>query len=677
MSRFRARTLPDALRSAADADPDRLAFRFVAGDHVVDSVTTKALLTRARGVAAALAEHAPAGARAVLVYPPGLDFVAAFFGCQLAGMVPVPVHPPDQVRPARTLRRISAIVADAAPAVLLTTEAIRGMQSAMATVAPELGVPRWLATDHLDGATDGEHAERTTDEIAFLQYTSGSTAQPRGVVISHDNVLANVDMISRAWRLEATTATASWLPLFHDMGLIGHVLLPVAIRCESTLLSPVEFLQQPLSWLRVLSRFEIEMSGCPNFGFDLVARKVAESDLAGLDLRRWRIAYNGAEPVRAATLDRFAAALAPTGFRRGALTPCYGLAEATLFVSGEPAAGGPVAQALDGDALAGGRVRKTDPDRLGARTLVASGAVAHGLEIAIVDPDSRVRASNDQIGEIWVRGPSVARGYAGPPDQTRETFAGRIAITGESPFLRTGDLGFLHDGKLFIVGRCKDLMIIAGRNIYPQDIELSAEVSHPALRRSCCAAFSYEAADEERIAVVIELQKDSAAEPAAVAEAICAAVINQHDIPLHHVVLLRAGSIPKTSSGKIQRSACRAAFLDGSLDQVHTTEHARAAAEAPAGLDRAALREMSPDQATRALEAYLCTAVAMLTRRALSSIDPGLAIERIGLDSLTAADLALTVQQNLGTPVFISDVFQSTSLRQLAERLAVIARRAP
>jgi len=370
-------------------------------------------------------------------------------------------------------------------------------------------------------------------------------------MVSHGNLLHNEEMIRRAFGQSADSVIVGWLPLYHDMGLIGNVLQPLYLGARCVLQAPATFLQRPLSWLAAISRYRATTSGAPNFAYDLCVRKIGEEQRAGLDLASWEVAFNGAEPVRPDTLDRFAAAFAPQGFRRNAFYPCYGLAEATLFVSGGGKGAPPVVVAE------------------GARGLVGCGRPWMDQRLAVVDPESGRLASDGQEGELWISGPSVAQGYWRQPEATERDFRARLAgdltDTGEGLFLRTGDLGFLRGGELFVTGRIKDLIIIRGRNLYPQDVERTAEESHAALRPGCGAAFAVEGDGEERLVVVQELDPHRRDEAGAALEALRRAVAEEHEVMLHQAVLVRAGTIPKTSSGKIQRHAARAAFLAGTL----------------------------------------------------------------------------------------------------------------
>lgn len=560
-------TFLDLLRLRAREQPDRRAYIFLSDGEAAEATLTYGELDRqARAIGAALA-HA-AGERALLLYPPGLEFVAAFFGCLYAGVVAVPAYPPDPTRLAQSLPRLRAIVQDARPALILTVSPILAFAEALAASEPELAAPRWLATDELARAS-GDDWRRPpavgAGTLAFLQYTSGSTAEPKGVMVSHGNLMHNSAHICRMGEHTVASVYVCWLPMYHDMGLIGGVLQPLYAGMLGVLLSPAAFLVRPRRWLRAIANYGGTTSPFPNFALDLCVRRVAAVDRAALDLSGWRLACNGAEPIRAESLDRFTEAFGPSGFRPEAHYPAYGLAEATLIVSGGAIDEPPRRLSVDRAALEAGRVVAVSADAPGARPLVGCGRSLPDQRIVIVDPERGTLRADHEVGEIWVRGPSVARGYWDRPEQTAEAFGARLEGDAD-PFLRTGDLGFLSGGELFVVGRLKDLLILSGRNHHPQDIELTVERSHAAVRPGGVAAFAVEVEGAERPVVVAEV--DPAASPDEVSRAIRDAVGARHDLALHALRLVAPRTIPKTSSGKLQRRACRDAFLRGALAEL-------------------------------------------------------------------------------------------------------------
>ena len=563
-------TLVDILHSKALHQPDKKAFTFLLdGETDQTSLTYRELDLLSRAIATGLQDLGANGERALLIYPPGLEFIAAFFGCLYAGVVAVPAYPP---RRNQSLSYLQAIVADARASIALTTTTVLSNVERQFTQSPTLQALRWLATDNMksDLAQAWHKPDISSDTLAFLQYTSGSTATPKGVMVTHGNVLHNEQIIQKGFQHTEQTIVVGWLPLFHDMGLIGHVLQPLYLGIPCILMSPLAFLQRPVRWLQAISRYKATTSGGPNFAYDLCVDKITYEQRETLDLSSWDVAFNGAEPVRAETLERFAAAFEPYGFRRKAFYPCYGMAETTLIVSGGLKAALPVLKTVQGDALEQNQVVSAAQENDGVRTLVGCGQTLLEQQIVIAHPETLTRCQPNQVGEIWVSGKSVAQGYWNRPEETHTTFRAYLADTGEGPFLRTGDLGFLHDGELFVTGRLKDLIIIRGRNHYPQDIELTVEQSHPALRGGCSAAFSVDVKGQERLVVACEVERTSLRKLAvdAVGKSIYQAVIEQHELEVYAILLLKTGSIPKTSSGKIQRRACRAGFLAGCLDVV-------------------------------------------------------------------------------------------------------------
>jgi acyl-CoA synthetase (AMP-forming)/AMP-acid ligase II len=579
-------TLVELVRLRAAEQPLRRAFTFLVDGEAEESTLTYGELDRrARAIAAALQARGAAGERAVLLYPPGVEFITAFLGCLYAGVVAVPAYPPDPTRLARTLPRLEAIVADAGARWVLTTSPLLEMAELILEQAESLRSRTWLATDARE--QEGEAGWRDpgvgSDSVAFLQYTSGSTGTPKGVILSHGNLLANSRLIHGGFRHSSRSVGVIWLPQYHDMGLIGGILQPIYGGFPVVLMSPLHFLQRPLRWLEAISRHRATSSGGPNFAYELCIRKSTPEERARLDLSCWDIAFSGAEPVRAQTLERFVEAFAPTGFRASAFYPCYGLAEATLFVTGARELTPLQVRSYDKAALERGEVRPAGGP--GERTAALVGCGPAHERLLIVDPETRRVCPPRRVGEIWLSGPSVARGYWERPEETASTFGARAEGV-EGAFLRTGDLGFLDEGELFVASRLKDLIILRGRNHYPQDLERAVEESHSALRPGCGAAFSFEVDGEERLVVVHELDTRQSVEPAEVCKAVRRAVLEQHEVAVDAVVLLQPGSIPKTSSGKIQRRQCRAGFLAGELQELHrdlATETSRRPAPVQSG----------------------------------------------------------------------------------------------
>ncbi|MEA2695243.1 MAG: hypothetical protein QOJ16_4630, partial [Acidobacteriota bacterium] len=653
--------------------PDSHAYTFLAdGEGEGASLTYAQLDARARALAAVLAERGLRGERALLLFPPGLDFILAFWGCLYAGVVAVPAYPPKE-RAGQLDSRLLAILADARPRAVLTTAAVRARLEGLSARLPGLADLAWFAADEVpDAAAEGFRDPRLAPaDLAFLQYTSGSTALPKGVMVSHGNLRHNEEMIRQAFGQSAESVIVGWLPLYHDMGLIGNVLQPLYLGARCILMSPLAFLQRPRRWLAAISRYRATTSGGPNFAFDLCVRKIPPEARAGLDLGSWTLAFNGAEPVRAETLERFAAAFAPCGFRRSAFYPCYGLAEATLFAAGGAPGRGPVARSFDRAELERNRAAPAAPEEGAA--LVACGGPWLGQRLAIADPESGALRPAGQVGEIWLSGPSVAAGYWGRPEESEETFRARLAGDPDGvPFLRTGDLGFVDGdtGELFVAGRLKDLIILRGRNLYPQDVERVAEQSFPGLRPGSSAAFAVEVAGvdgvEERLVVVLELDRHAAQGPAGpVVDAVRAAVAARLEAQIHEVVLVRAGAVPKTSSGKIQRRATRAAYLAGRLEAVARSAVGGEGGEGgEAALTRAGLLALEPEARFPALLRDLRGRAARAARMAAAGLSPDLPLS--GLDSLAALELRNAIERDLGVDLPLATLLAAPTPRRLA-----------
>jgi acyl-CoA synthetase (AMP-forming)/AMP-acid ligase II len=565
-----------------------VAFTFlVDGATAEASLSYAALHDQARAIGQLLDSIGVRGERVLLLYPAGLEYIAAFFGCLYAGAVAVPGYPP---RFHRSLERLQSIAEDAHATVALTTTALLAKTKQWFTWTPELSRLHWFSTDQLacSGDDTWESPAIDSESLALLQYTSGSTHVPKGVMLSHANLLHNTHQIQQVLELTEDSIGVGWLPLHHDMGLIGSVLQPLYSGFSCILMSPMAFLQRPVRWLQAIHRYQATISGGPNFAYDLCSRKITMEQLDTLDLSSWDVAINGAEPIRRSTIDQFIATFEPCGFRREAFYPCYGLAEATLMTSGGGKDASPIVRTVQKVALEQHQMAIPCIGHRGAQALVGCGKSLDDQHLLIVDPDTRTECGPDRVGEIWLAGRSVARGYWNAPQATHDTFEAHLADTGEGPFLRTGDLGFLHHGELFVTGRLKDVIVIRARTHYPQDIEATVEQSHAALRPHCCAAIAVEMDGEERLVVVQEMERRWCARPSGVGDAahaesigiprhldldtlfgnVCQAVAEKHDVQVSAVILIRSGSLPKTSSGKIRRHACRTHFLNQTLDVV-------------------------------------------------------------------------------------------------------------
>ncbi|MEM8530263.1 MAG: fatty acyl-AMP ligase [Chloroflexota bacterium] len=577
-------TLVDVLETRLQETPDQVAYTFLrSGNNTPDRITYRQLAHQVHALSVVLHHHQSVGQRVLLLLPSGLPYIIAYLSCLSIGAVAVPAYPPHSVR---SLPRIQSIVADSQASIVLTTEHVWHKIQQWREHIPDLTDLTWLTVDTFDETLSTELVkpviERTT--LAFLQYTSGSTSLPKGVMVSHENLLHNLSMMYTHWKLDMQEhpVGVSWLPIFHDMGLIAGMLLPLYGGFPAFFMAPTDFIHRPLCWLQALSEYRGTYSCAPNFAYELCVRRVNDADIATLDLQHWRVALNGAEPIQARTLERFTEKFAVCGFQPQHFLAGYGLAEATLMVScGNPVTS-PSVKTVSRDHLTQHVVKEVaENDHRPVQELISCGPPSGEQKVLIVHPETCEPCSSHEVGEIWVAGPSVAQGYWQNPTETTETFQAYVA-NGEGPFLRTGDLGVLLEDELYLMGRLKDLIIIGGRNYYPQDIEMTVEQSHDAIRLGGCASFSVTTEYQERLVILAEVShrykpiqrhQTSPQVPShyikvpeqELIQTIRRAIVDTYDVPIWKVVLLKAGSVCKTSSGKIQRRACQAAFLAGNL----------------------------------------------------------------------------------------------------------------
>lgn len=553
-------------RRAADQADDR-AYVFVSDRGTEEAALTfRHLHDAATALAARLTAAAQPGDRAILVFPPGIEFMVALFGCLMAGIIAVPMMMPRR----NSARDASAaILVDCTPALALTTSAFALRSDLRERFAQEN--IRWLEVDLSEAAgATVDLREPAPDDIAFLQYTSGSTSEPKGVMVSHANLLANLEMIRIALGNTRQSTHVNWVPLYHDMGLILNALQALYVGATCVLMAPNAFMQRPLGWLRAISQYRAEVACSPNFGFDLCVSRYRTDQMEGIDLSSLRIALNGAEPVRADTIARFIETFAPHGFDPRAMYPAYGMAEATLLISGGRRGGGHLTRQVSRAALqAHAAEAPADPDD--ALLVVGCGRALTGERIAIVDPERHVQLPADRIGEIWVSGANITRAYWRNDAATREGLNAEIPSE-EGRWLRTGDLGFVDvTGELFVTGRIKDLIIIRGINHYPQDIEHTVQSLDGALRENCGAAFSVQDENgEESLVIVQEVERIArhSIDTAEIKGRIRETVADSHEVSARHIALIRPGALPKTTSGKIQRKLARRLWLDGGFEEI-------------------------------------------------------------------------------------------------------------
>jgi len=665
----KVQTLVELLSQRAQQFREKRAFSFVrAQDGDLVNMTYGQLHDDAMAIAAELQTRIQPGDRAWLLFPPGLESIAAFFGCLYAGVVAVPLAPPRARRFSRSLR---AVLEASDPALVLTSSEHLDQAASLYGELPQIRSLPWLATNTLRAGRRRLWREPriSPDDIAFLQYTSGSTAAPKGVMLSHANLIHNSSLIRAAFGTEEDSTAVFWLPLYHDMGLIGGVIQPIYCGGSCTLLAPAAFLQRPRLWLETISSHRAAISGGPDFAYDVCARKIDPAERRGLDLSGWHLAFTGAEPIRAGTLERFASAFSECGFRREAFLPVYGLAEGTLMVSGGPRGIPPITVHVDATILGDHRVREPDNPKAAVRSLVGSGICLPGQRVAIIDPQTRRPCREDEVGEVWVQGPSVGRGYFRQPEATNQTFQGYVADLGEGPYLRTGDLGFIRHDQLFVTGRLKDLIIIRGRNYYPEDIELIVNGAHASFRAGHCVAFSAEIAEQERLVVVQEIEpRTRTIDSEAAFQAIRQAISTIHDLEVYSIVLARAGAIPKTTSGKRRRAACRDQFLNGALEN-----HACWTAEIRNGR-RHPRAVGSPESAgrptAREIETWLVRRISSQLGVPTCQVDVTTAFLELGMGSLDAMEVAADLQNWLNRRLSPTAIYNYPTIASLAHWLA-------
>lgn len=593
------RTLVDLLSVRAYNTPDKCIYEFIDDlQSVPKKVTYRQLFSRVRAIAHYLQELKLQDQRILLLFPPGLDYIIGFYACLAAGAIAVPTYPPNPWRLERSLKRLQVIMDNCGAHHILTTASFKRqinllkIKHKISRGVSQLSHPLtknysdnpksdyffqellsldWIAIDHIQPtlANEWQPPAISANSIAFLQYTSGSTSQPKGVTLNHKNLLVNSEQSKKRMGLNQDFHFVSWLPMYHDLGLIGAVLQPLYCGATATYTSPMLFLQNPVSWLEIITQIENQpvCSGGPNFGYELCNRKVSQEKLESLNLSNWKVAVNGAEPIRPETLLRFALKFKAAGFEGTRFFPCYGLAEATLYVAGgffEPDSG---YQAFLKKSLEKNRLEPALATE-SSYQLIHCGSPAQNQQVCIVDPNTHEKKAPGEIGEIWIKGDNVSSGYWDNPQATEEAFGGYISETNDGPYLRTGDLGGFYNGRLFITGRIKDLIIIRGRNYYPQDIEYISENAHPMLRKGCSAAFAIGEPGEPRVALVIEVKPKRGLELRPLIQKIRSTVAEELELGLARIVLIKARTIPKTSSGKIQRRETRTRLERGLLQVV-------------------------------------------------------------------------------------------------------------
>ncbi len=689
-------TLVELLQYQARRHPDRVAYTFLEdGEREGDRITYGELDRDARSLAALLQQLGQPGERALLVYPNGIEFLVAFFGSLYAGFTAVPAPPPEGIRLQRTLPRLEAIAKNAEPVVVLTTARILGMIDQFLAHSPALESARWIATNSLEADLSSQWQDLRVrpSNLAVLQYTSGSTGTPRGVMVSHRKILRHCAFIASGLGYDETSVELTWVPNFHDYGLMEGLLQPMYQGSQGLIMAPQDFIQHPDRWLRALSKFRVTNSGGPNFAYELALARTRPEQLEGIDLSGIRSLINAAEPVHAETMKRFYERFKDHGLRWQALFPAFGLAEATLVVTGKgPQADGPILTHVEVEPLEKeGRIVEADEPSDSTRTFVGCGRPVLNTKVVIVDAETQTRRGDDRVGEIWVSSSSIPRGYWRNAGATAETFQAYLEDTGEGPFLRTGDLGFLRHGELHITGRLKDLIIIRGQNYYPSDIEWTLEHSHQNLRPGCSAAFSVEAGGEERLVVMAEVRRwqEESGERVdldPVIQAIREEVVATHGVEVFAVELIKARELIKTSSGKIARAACKRAFLEGTADMVQRWTQAfesvrrQSQEEQRELLQR--LEQAAADDAARAeasqpasgseaqIRAWLVQRLAALLQVDAAAIDVTAPFARYGMDSARSVSLSGELEDWLSRRLPTTLLYQYPTVEALSRHLA-------
>jgi acyl-CoA synthetase (AMP-forming)/AMP-acid ligase II/acyl carrier protein len=654
----RAPTIAAVLRAQADRRGAVTAYRYLEdGESETRSITYSELEIEARAVAARLQETAQRGDRALIMSDDSIDFVRAFMGCQLAGVIAVPVSPPFPSQRGRRVETLRAIGHNCGARIMLTSWP-QEFRDRVQGVAPELGDLRWIAVDEVPTSAAAEFRDHSVraDDVSFLQYTSGSTSTPRGVIVTHDMLAHNEAYIQRATDVDEHDIMVSWLPLFHDMGLIGGVLPSVYSGLQTVLMPPVAFARRPLNWLQAISRYRATVTAAPDSAYRLCVEKIDEEERAQLDLGSWRLALNGAEPLAASTLEAFVETFGPCGFDRRSWYPTYGLAECTLMATAPEPGAGAKTLAVQSEALRSGRMTPGED-----KVILGCGKPTMHRRIELVDPDTARCVEAGMVGEIWIAGPDVARAYWGLPDESGRVFEAQLAGTGEGPFLRSGDLGFMWDGELYVTGRLKDVIIVGGRNHYPQDIEATVLSVHRSLVDGACAAFTVPRDGRERVVVVAEMvgaRLRRGVDLEELARRITSAVASEHGIALAEVALVNRKSVPRTSSGKVQRRACCAAFEAGGLSRAQTCT-----------LDGDVVELPSPEERRRTLRRLLVEQIESVLRVSSHTTDTTVPFQELGLDSLMTAELRERLEAALGQRLSPTMFFAHPTTDRLVQQL--------
>ena len=654
-------TLPNILQMRAIETPDETAYIFLRdGEDDEERITYAELDKAANLIAHRLLAMNMKGERALMLFPPGLEFVKSLFGCFYAGVIAVPAYPP---RKNRSLERIKILVVDSGSRVVISTADISQATERSFADLEELQSMQWLVTDDLKTnlLPEARPLPPLPNDIALLQYTSGSTGTPKGVMVTHRNIMRVAEFMRRSFKLSRESISITWLPIFHDNGLIDGICDPIYTGYKGIFLSPITFIQRPFRWLKAITKYGGTHSGAPNFAFDHCVDGISDEEKIQLDLSSLKTMYSGAEPVRKSTLDRFISSFKDRGFKAHTLCPSYGMAETTLIIAGPPALRGYVSLSVAGSALEKNKIILLPENEADARFLVGIGFPWIDTKVRIVNPETLLPCKDDEVGEIWVNGSIVTAGYWDKPEITEKTYSAQIQDEPGLKYLRTGDLGFFHQGELYITGRLKDMIIIRGSNYYPQDIEFVAEASHTALRANASAAFSVEVNNEEKLVIVVEVERTAIKDLNVdeVCDAIRQQVSEEFELEVYGIQLIRTASILKTSSGKIQRKACKEGFLDKSLQKV-----GESILEVSTSTDAHPVKAID----LPSLQAWLMAWLHIHLKIPFEKIDASKPISVYGLNSMKAVQLQQDVLDKYGVNMPPYLFFDKSTLKELSEK---------
>uniref|UniRef100_UPI0025C5BC11 non-ribosomal peptide synthetase/type I polyketide synthase n=1 Tax=Flavobacterium sp. TaxID=239 RepID=UPI0025C5BC11 len=668
-------TLVKVLSNHISQTPNKVIYRFLEnGEEESDCRTFQDLYDNAKRIASHILEHAKPGDRVLLLYPSGLDFIDAFLGCFLAGVIAVPAFPPQGKR---RIGRLENIVADCRATLILTIESIYTKSSGWFDTEIFTNV-KWLQTNVLVDSLDKDFPVVLPTDIAFVQYTSGSTGDPKGVMVTHSNIVHNNKLMKNCFHQNTESIGVSWLPIYHDMGLVGNILQALYVGFEMIVMPPTAFIQKPIRWLKVISDYKGTFSGGPNFSYDLCAHQIKEEDLKGLDLSNWQVAYNGSEPIRPETVNNFTTRFSSIGFDETYLIPCYGMAETTLIVSCSDFNSIPKALLLDKENFHSGEVKLFNKEDKTSNTIefIGNGPVLEELEIKIVNPDTKMVCQEKGIGEIWISGASVAKGYWQREELTKEVFQARIqnsdvnSAEDKEEYLRTGDIGFINEKQLYITGRLKELMIINGVNHFPQDIERVVQQSHIDLQNNAGVAFCTESKGKEQLVIVQEIKRTSMKgyDFNFIVKSIIDSVFEQHELSVSAIILVEPGKVEKTSSGKIKRLATKILYesntIEGVMDQWVQGQNINNSNENLQENKIVKTTILSND-----LEKFLQEAVAAELNISISKVNTHTSFSELGMSSIQSIRLTGKLSDYLGIEITPTIVYSYSNIKDLAAYL--------